>query len=95
MVPLGGGGGRTAEGLPWIGVADCDECWLFCDLERREKEALFTRVKFRDFAAGETIWVIGAPGDCGMVVLQGTVQISLPGRHLRRALSRPDPPTTS
>jgi CRP-like cAMP-binding protein len=56
------------------------ECVLFRHLERREKEALFSRVKFRDFAAGETIWVIGAPGDCRMVVLQGTVQISLPGR---------------
>jgi CRP/FNR family transcriptional regulator, cyclic AMP receptor protein len=53
---------------------------LFRHLERGEKEALFTCVKFRDFAAGETIWVIGAPGDCRMVVLQGTVQISLPGR---------------
>jgi CRP/FNR family transcriptional regulator, cyclic AMP receptor protein len=53
------------------------ESWLFRNLERWEKEALFTRVKFRDFAAGETIWVIGSPGDSGMAVLHGTVRISV------------------
>jgi CRP/FNR family transcriptional regulator, cyclic AMP receptor protein len=56
------------------------ECSLFRNFERWEKEALFTRVKIRDFAAGETICVIGSPGDSGMIVLQGAVQISLPGR---------------
>ena len=42
------------------------ECWLFRNLERREKEALFAHVKIRDFAAGETIFVVGSPGDSGM-----------------------------
>jgi CRP-like cAMP-binding protein len=46
------------------------ECSLFRNFERWEKEALFTRVKIRDFAAGETICVIGSPGDSGMIVLQ-------------------------
>jgi CRP/FNR family transcriptional regulator, cyclic AMP receptor protein len=53
------------------------ECVLFRNLERREKEALFTRVRTRDFAAGETIFVIGSPGDSMMIVLRGTVQISV------------------
>ena len=56
------------------------ECWLFRNLGRREKEALFACVKIRDFAAGETIFVIGSPGDCGMILLDGAVQISLPDR---------------
>jgi signal transduction histidine kinase len=54
------------------------ECVLFRNLERREKEALFTRVRIRDFAAGETIFVIGSPGDSMMIVLGGTVQIGVP-----------------
>ena len=53
------------------------ECVLFRNLERREKEALFTRVRTRDFAAGETIFAIGSPGDSMMIVLRGTVQISV------------------
>jgi CRP-like cAMP-binding protein len=53
------------------------ECVLFRNLERREKDALFTRVRTRDFAAGETIFAIGSPGDSMMIVLRGTVQISV------------------
>ena len=53
------------------------ECVLFRNLERPEKEALFTRVRTRDFAAGETIFAIGSPGDSMMIVLRGTVQISV------------------
>jgi CRP-like cAMP-binding protein len=53
-------------------------CVLFRNLERREKEALFTSVRIRDFAASETIFVIGSPGDSMMIVLRGTVQISAP-----------------
>jgi CRP/FNR family transcriptional regulator, cyclic AMP receptor protein len=54
------------------------ECVLFRNLERREKEALFTRVRVRDFATSETIFEIGSPGDSMMIVLRGTVQISAP-----------------
>jgi CRP-like cAMP-binding protein len=53
------------------------ECVLFRNLESREKEALFTRVRIRDFTAGETIFVTGSPGDSMMIVLCGTVQISV------------------
>jgi signal-transduction protein with cAMP-binding, CBS, and nucleotidyltransferase domain len=53
------------------------ECVLFRDLERREKEALFTRVRIRNFAASDSIFLMGSPGDSMMVVLRGTVQISV------------------
>jgi CRP/FNR family transcriptional regulator, cyclic AMP receptor protein len=53
------------------------ECVLFRNLARREKEALFTRVRIRDFAAGHSIFLIGSPGDSMMIVLRGTVQISV------------------
>jgi CRP/FNR family cyclic AMP-dependent transcriptional regulator len=54
------------------------ECVLFRNLERREKEALFTRVPTRDFAANETIFATGSPSDSVMIVLRGTVQIRVP-----------------
>ena len=66
------------------------ECWLFRNLDRREKEALFTGVKIRDFVAGETIFVVGSPGDSGMILLDGTVQISLPGQPHAALLSSDD-----
>ena len=53
------------------------ECVLFRNLGRLEKEALFTRVRIRDFAASETIFVTGSPGDSMMIVLRGKVQISV------------------
>ena len=65
------------------------ECWLFRNLERREKEALFTRVKIRDFGSRKTIFVVGSPSDSGMILLDGTVQISLPGQPHAALLSTP------
>jgi CRP/FNR family transcriptional regulator, cyclic AMP receptor protein len=50
------------------------ECVLFRRLERREIEALFARVRIRDFVAGETIFVTGSPADSLMIVLRGAVQ---------------------
>jgi CRP/FNR family transcriptional regulator, cyclic AMP receptor protein len=50
------------------------ECTLFRHLERREIEALFTRVRIRDFAANETVFVSGSPADSMMIVLRGEVQ---------------------
>jgi signal transduction histidine kinase len=54
------------------------ECVLCRHLERREKEALFTRFRIRDFAASETIFVTGSPADSMMIVLRGIVQIGEP-----------------
>jgi CRP-like cAMP-binding protein len=50
------------------------ESVLFRHVERREIEALFTRVRIRDFAASETIFGIGSPADSMMIVLRGAVQ---------------------
>ena len=60
------------------------ESELFRDLERREKEALFTRVRIRDFAASETIFETGAPGDSMMIVLRGKSKSAL----LRQKIGR-------
>jgi signal transduction histidine kinase/CheY-like chemotaxis protein len=56
------------------------ECVLFRNLSRREKETLFTRVRIRDFAPSESVFVIGSPGDSMMIVLRGAVQISVASR---------------
>ena len=53
------------------------ECVLFRKLGRQEKEALFARARIREFSAGETIFAIGSTGDSMMIVLRGTVQISV------------------
>jgi two-component system, sensor histidine kinase len=53
------------------------ECVLFRNLANREKEALFNRVRIRDFVASESIFLIGSPGDSMMIVLRGSVQISV------------------
>jgi CRP/FNR family cyclic AMP-dependent transcriptional regulator len=50
------------------------ECVLFRHLGHRDIEALFARVRIRDFAAGETIFVTGSPADSLMIVLHGAVQ---------------------
>jgi Cyclic nucleotide-binding domain len=63
----------------WIKPSRCSaNVGCFATLSVGKKK--LSRVKIRDFAAGETIFVIGAPGDSGMIVLHGTVQISLPGQ---------------
>ena len=53
------------------------ECLLFRHIERREIAALFTRVRIRDFAARETIFLVGSPADSMMIVLRGTVQFRI------------------
>jgi thioredoxin reductase (NADPH) len=55
------------------------ECGLFSGLEPAERNALFARVRIRirNFAAGETIFLKGSPGDHMMAVLDGNVRISV------------------
>ncbi len=54
-------------------------CWLFRNLGPGERKALFARVRIRirTFAAGETIFVKGSPGDHMMAVVSGNVRISV------------------
>jgi CRP/FNR family transcriptional regulator, cyclic AMP receptor protein len=65
------------------------ECVLCRRLERREKEAFFTRVRIRDFAGSETIFVTGSPADSMMIVLRGTVQIGVTSPKVQPHVLRP------
>jgi thioredoxin reductase (NADPH) len=53
------------------------ECVLFRGLGPDEKDALFAHARVRRFAAGESIFLKGSPGDCLMAVLGGQVRISV------------------
>ena len=53
------------------------DCVLFRDLEPIDKDALLARARIRGFAAGETIFLMGFPGDSMMAVLSGNVRISV------------------
>lgn len=68
------------------------DCILFRGLGVEERKALVEGVRIRTFAAGETIFLMGAPGDSMMAVLSGTVRISvtsLAGRELLLATLLP------
>jgi CRP-like cAMP-binding protein len=68
------------------------ECRLFRGLGLDERRTLLARSRIRDFAAGETIFLMGAPGDNMMAVLSGNVRISLSssdGRELLLAILLP------
>jgi CRP/FNR family cyclic AMP-dependent transcriptional regulator len=56
---------------------------------RRDKDALLSRARLRRFGAGETIFLMGSPGDSMMAVLNGNVRISVPavdGREIVLAI---------
>jgi CRP/FNR family transcriptional regulator, cyclic AMP receptor protein len=68
------------------------ECVLFRGLGTAERHALFSRIRIRSFAAGETVFLMGSPGDNMMAVLSGNVRISVPsqeGRELVLAILFP------
>jgi CRP/FNR family transcriptional regulator, cyclic AMP receptor protein len=68
------------------------ECVLFRGFATAERHALFSRIRIRTFAAGETIFLMGSPGDTMMAVLSGKVRISVPsqeGRELVLAILFP------
>jgi CRP/FNR family cyclic AMP-dependent transcriptional regulator len=56
-----------------------DACWLFRSLGPDERKALFgrVRIRIRNFAAGETIFLKGSPGDHMVAVVSGNVRISV------------------
>jgi CRP/FNR family cyclic AMP-dependent transcriptional regulator len=64
-------------------------CVLFRGLVAVEKDALMARARVRRFEAGDTIFLMGSPGDSMMTVLSGDVRISVPsadGRELVLAI---------
>jgi CRP/FNR family cyclic AMP-dependent transcriptional regulator len=53
-------------------------CVLFRGLSADERKGLVARARVRTFSSGETIFLMGAPGDSMMAVLKGNVRISCP-----------------
>jgi CRP-like cAMP-binding protein len=53
------------------------ECVLFPELGPQERAVLVVRARMQNFAAGETIFLMGSKGDSMMAVLDGTVRISV------------------
>ncbi len=60
------------------GRAVLAQCGLFRRLSDNEREALFTRARTQKYAANETIFLMGSPGDSMLAVLRGTVRVSAP-----------------
>jgi CRP/FNR family transcriptional regulator, cyclic AMP receptor protein len=68
------------------------ECLLFRELEPKERNTLFARVRVRSCAAGETIFLMGSAGDSLIAVLSGSVRISVPspdGKEIVLAIIQP------
>src|SRR4051812_13633651 len=60
------------------GRAVLGRCGLFRRLSDGEGEALFARARTQKYAANETIFLMGSPGDSMLAVLRGTIRISAP-----------------
>ncbi|HET9903184.1 MAG TPA: Crp/Fnr family transcriptional regulator [Xanthobacteraceae bacterium] len=68
------------------------ECKLFGALSEAARDALAARARVRDFARGQTIFVMGEPGDSVHAVLEGEVRLSVAspaGRDVLLAIMRP------
>ena len=67
-------------------------CPLFHGLNMEEQQRLFARVRIRNLAAGEAVFLMGSAGDTMMAVLSGKIRISVPsaeGRELLLAILSP------
>jgi CRP-like cAMP-binding protein len=67
-------------------------CFLFQGLGTEERDQLVSRVHIRRFAAGDTIFSMGAPGSSMMAVLSGQVRIGISspeGKELLLAVLHP------
>jgi len=53
-------------------------CSLFSGLSNDERAILVARARLRNFAAGQTVFSMGSPGNSMMAVLSGTIRISIP-----------------
>jgi CRP/FNR family transcriptional regulator, cyclic AMP receptor protein len=60
------------------GRAVLAQCGLFRRLSDGEREALFARARTQKYAANESIFLMGSPGDRMVAVLSGTIRISVP-----------------
>jgi CRP-like cAMP-binding protein len=68
------------------------ECLLFRGLPPDERNALISRAHLRKFQPGDTIFLMGSPGDSMMAVLSGSIRISVPspeGKEIVLAILQP------
>jgi CRP/FNR family transcriptional regulator, cyclic AMP receptor protein len=68
------------------------ECMLFRGLSPDERKGLVAQARIRNFAAGDTIFLMGSSGDSMMAVLEGTVRVSVPspeGKEIVLAILQP------
>ena len=70
-------GPRTARGAVEDARRLLGDCILFRGLGVEDRKAVVEDVRIRTFAVGETIFLMGSPGDSMMAVLSGTVRISV------------------
>src|SRR3954447_6799195 len=67
-------------------------CVLFRGLAQEELTALISRAHVKQYAPGETIFLMGSPGDSMMAVLSGSIRISVPspeGKEIVLAILEP------
>ena len=67
-------------------------CVLFSGLSTDERTTIVARARIRTFAAGQTVFAMGSPGDQMMALLSGTVRISVPsaeGKELLLTIIQP------
>lgn len=68
------------------------KCILFRGLSPDDRNGLVSQARIRNFAAGDTIFLMGSPGDSMMAVLTGTIRISVPspeGKEIVLAILQP------
>ena len=68
------------------------KCILFRGLNPDERQDLVAQARIRNFGAGDTIFLMGSPGDSMMAVLTGTIRISVPspeGKEIVLAILQP------
>jgi CRP-like cAMP-binding protein len=70
-------------GTPQEVVRLLGKCLVFRALDEPARAELATRIRRQSYQAGEPIFHVGAPGHSMMVILQGTVRVSLPSPNGR------------
>jgi CRP/FNR family cyclic AMP-dependent transcriptional regulator len=80
--PIGSRRSRTANTPPPLSIEEgrklLGACALFRDLGDDERNAFFARARIRTCSAGEIIFRKGSAGDAMLVLLTGSVRISMP-----------------
>jgi CRP/FNR family transcriptional regulator, cyclic AMP receptor protein len=73
----------TEAGTPQEVVRLLGKCLVFRALDEPARAELASRIRRQSYRPGEPIFHVGAPGQSMMVILQGTVRVSLPSPNGR------------